>query len=327
MWVRVSDGAPVVVTALDPETAAAVLPRDLRERLGEFTEPGGSVAREGPAGLARADLLITGWGSPVLTEEFLAAAPRLRGVFHAAGSVKGLVTPAVWERGIVVSSAAEANAGPVSDYAFALITLAAKRALATAAAYEAYGREGWPGFRERRGGDGLTIGVIGASRIGRKVMDRLRASDAGYRILLHDPYAAGSVDLETLCGKSSIITLHAPELPETRHLLNAERLALIPDGGTVVNTARGSLIDTDALTRECASGRLDAFLDVTEPEPLEQGHPLLALPNVMVTPHIVGAQGSEVRRLGAWVVEEIERWVRGLPLLGRVEGSELHRLA
>ncbi|MBZ6478042.1 hydroxyacid dehydrogenase [Streptomyces griseocarneus] len=324
---RVSDGEPVVVTALDAETAASVLPGDLRERLGEFTEWGGSTEREGSAGLARADLLITGWGSPALTGEFLAAAPRLRAVFHAAGSVKWLVTPAVWERGIVVSSAAEANAGPVSDYAFALITLAAKRALATVAAYATHGRDGWPDSRERRGGDGLTVGVIGASRIGRRVMDRLRASDAGYRILLHDPYAAGSVDLETLCGNSAIITLHAPELPETRHLLNAERLALIPDGGTVINTARGSLIDTDALTRECASGRLDAFLDVTEPEPLERGHQLLSLPNVMVTPHIAGAQGGEVRRLGAWVVEEIERWVRGLPLSGRVERSELHRLA
>ncbi|MEU1313313.1 hydroxyacid dehydrogenase [Streptomyces cinnamoneus] len=325
-----NDVRPVVVTALEPGTAASVLPAELCDRLA------GTVELRGPGearqeDLARADVLVTGWGSPVLTRAFLDGAPRLRAVLHAAGSVKPLVTPAVWERGIVVSSAAEANAGPVADYAFALVVLAAKKALATAAAY-AEGRGGggrarWPAFGDRQGGDGLTVGVVGASRIGRKVISRLRVSEAGYRVLVHDPYAAESVDLETLCRNSRVITLHAPELPGTRHLLNAERLALIPDGGAVINTARGSLIDTDQLARECASGRLDAYLDVTEPEPLEAGHPLLGLRNVLVTPHIAGAQGSEVRRLGVWVVEEVERWVRGLPLVGRVEESELHRLA
>ncbi|MFI9205052.1 hydroxyacid dehydrogenase [Streptomyces sp. NPDC053048] len=309
------------------DEAAQVLPTDLRARLGAIGKLAGTGA------LARAGILITSWGSPQLTEKFLRAAPRLQAVLHAAGSVKHLVTEAVWDRGIVVSSAAEANAGPVAEYTYALIVLAAKKTLTAASRYA--GDEGrWPGFLDRRGGDGMTVGVVGASRIGRQVMSRLRAADAGYRVLLYDPYVDGpyvdgaeSVSLETLCRKSTVVTLHAPELPETRHLLNADRLALIPDGGTVINTARGSLIDTEALVRECASGRLDAFLDVTDPEPLPQGHPLLELPNVLVTPHIAGAQGSEVRRLGVWVVEEAERWVRGLPLRGRVEKDELHRLA
>lgn len=104
-------------------------------------------------------------------------------------------------------------------------------------------------------------------------------------------------------------------------------LKLVPDGGVVVNTARGSLVDTEALARECAAGRLDAFLDVTDPEPLPPGHPLLTLPNVLVTPHMAGAQGSEVRRLGLYAVEEAERFARGEELLGRLRREDLARLA
>ena len=155
-------------------------------------------------------------------------------------------------------------------------------------------------------------------------------------MLLHRPFltaaqAAGLgtelVPLDQLCRRSSIVSVHAPELPETRHLLDATHLAFLPDGATVVNTARGTLIDTDALTRECATGRLNACLDVTDPEPLPPGHPLLGLRNVLVTPHIAGAQGSEVRRLGAYAIAETERFVRGEPLQGLVTAADLSRIA
>ncbi|MFC4513651.1 hydroxyacid dehydrogenase [Streptomyces ehimensis] len=320
---------PRIAITMGQREADAILPADLRARLAECGEVVGGSAEQ-------ADVLITGWGSPPLTEAFLARTPRVRVVLHAAGSVKWLVTEAVWERGIMVSSAADANAGPVADYALAAITFAAKKAVAAASAYAAGGAAAWPGFAEREGGDGRTVGVVGASRIGRLILERLVAADTGCRVLLYDPYVSAAeaaklgvevVGLGELCGSSSVITLHAPAVPETRHMLDARRLALIPDGGAIVNTARGSLIDTEALVRECTSGRLNAFLDVTEPEPLPTGHPLFSLPNVLVTPHIAGAQGSEVRRLGVWVVEETERWVRGLPLSGRVRREDLCRLA
>ncbi|MGB8939446.1 MAG: NAD(P)-dependent oxidoreductase, partial [Streptomyces sp.] len=191
-------------------------------------------------------------------------------------------------------------------------------------------------FTERTGGDARTIGIIGASRIGRGVIAALRASDVGWRVLLTDPYvtaeeAAGLgvelVDLSELCRRSSIVSVHAPQLPETRGMVSEEMLKLIPDGGTVINTARGSLVDTEALARECGAGRLDAFLDVTDPEPLPAGHPLLVLPNVLVTPHVAGAQGSEVRRLGEFAVGEVERVLAGAPLRGRLLREELARLA
>ncbi|MGY5006686.1 NAD(P)-dependent oxidoreductase [Streptomyces sp. 900105755] len=138
---------------------------------------------------------------------------------------------------------------------------------------------------------------------------------------------AERVGLAELCRRSAVVSVHAPLLPETTGLLDAGMLALIPDGGVLVNTARGAIVDTAALTRECASGRLEADLDVTDPEPLPPGHPLLSLPNLLVTPHIAGAQGSEVRRLGRYAVAEVERWAAGEPLLGEVTREGLHRLA
>ncbi|MBM7169362.1 hydroxyacid dehydrogenase [Streptomyces sp. G44] len=320
------------------DVAARVFAPDLRERLGACVElaPG---ALSGPltdaaarAVLADVEILVTGWECPPLTPEVLAYAPRLRAVVHAAGSVKPMVTEAVWERGVVVSSAADANAGPVVAFTLAAVTFAAKGALRTAAGYAA----GWPPFTGRTGADACTVGVIGASRIGRRVIAGLRGSDAGYRVLLTDPYVtpaearalgAELCPLPELCAGSGIVTVHAPQLPETRGLLSEAMLGLIPDGGCVINTARGSLVDTEALARECGAGRLDAFLDVTDPEPLPAGHALLGLRNVLVTPHIAGAQGSEVRRLGEYAVAEVERYVAGEALWGRLRREELGRLA
>lgn len=330
---------PTAVLAMRADVVDLVLPADLRDRLETCVRLHPDVITSGfdtlaaRTALRAADLLITGWGCPLIGPDTLAAAPRLGAVIHAAGSVKDHVHPAVWQRGISVSSAADANAGPVIEFTLATIVLAARRTLDSAAQYA---RGDLPGFGERQGGDGATIGVIGASRIGRGVIDRLTTATAGYRVLLADPYVSTQtaaelgvqlVELDELCRSSDIVTVHAPDLPETHHLLDARRLALLRDGAALINTARGRLIDTDALVRECSGGRLDAYLDVSEPEPLPHGHPLFGLPNVLVTPHIAGCQGNEVRRLGAYAVDEVRRWTRGERLLGEVSAADLERIA
>ncbi|MET9499194.1 hydroxyacid dehydrogenase [Streptomyces sp. NPDC006552] len=329
---------PTVALAMGAQVVAEVFPPGLRARLGRGTRLAAAPltgALDGPDAapvLATTEILVTGWECPPLTREVLAAAPRLRAVVHAAGSVRPIVTDAVWERGLVVSSAADANAGPVVAFTLAAITFAAKGALSAAARYA----QGWPGFAERTGADARVVGIIGASRIGRRVIEALRADEAEYQVLLCDPYVDGAeaarlgvepVGLAELCRRSSVVSVHAPQLPSTRGLLSARMLALMPDGGVVVNTARGSLLDTEALAAECAAGRLSAYLDVTHPEPLPSGHPLLTLPNVLVTPHIAGAQGSEVRRLGLYAVEEVERYVRGEALRGWTEAEDMARVA
>lgn len=110
-------------------------------------------------------------------------------------------------------------------------------------------------------------------------------------------------------------------------MLGATELALMRDRSTLINTARGALVDTVALEAECNAGRLNAILDVTEPEPLPPDSPLYDLPNVVVTPHIAGSQGNETRRMSRKVLDELERFARGLPLKGSISREELEVMA
>jgi phosphoglycerate dehydrogenase-like enzyme len=284
--------------------------------------------------LDTAEVLLTGWGCPWIGPDVLAAAPALRAVVHAAGSVKHHLDPVVFSRGIAVSSAAVANARPVAEYAVAAIVLARKRVFAGARAYAAGTAP--PDYvpAEDTGSYRATVGIVGASRIGRLTCQLLASYDLD--LLVADPYldtagaaalGASLVDLDTLCARADVVSLHAPDLPETRHLLDARRLALLRDGAVLVNTARGPLVDTEALVGHCAAGRIDAVLDVTDPEPLPAGHPLLHLPNVLVTPHLAGARGNELRRLGEFAVAEVGRLARGEPLAGEIRGDDLARIA
>ncbi|MGC4971447.1 hydroxyacid dehydrogenase [Streptomyces sp. DT199] len=284
--------------------------------------------------LARTEILVTGWGCPRLDETVLAAAPRLRAVLHSAGSVKSFADPGIRERGIAVSSAAVANALPVAEYTLAMILLAGKDVLAARERMRtARTSTGWgviPGI----GNHGRRVGVIGASRIGRRVLELLRPFDL--RPVLTDPYvdqqqaAALGVPLlplDELLRTSDIVTVHAPETPETHRMIGRRELALMPDGAVLINTARGALVDHDALVAELRAGRLTAILDVTDPEPLPADSPLYDLPGAFVTPHLAGSQGNELARLGLAVAEEAERLLAGEEPAYAVDWAALAREA
>ncbi|MBD0838471.1 MULTISPECIES: hydroxyacid dehydrogenase [unclassified Streptomyces] len=331
---------PRAVFALDPVHLPLLFPPPLMDRLRraadldpalvvrDFADPAAAGA------LAEAEVLITGWGCPHLDADALAAAPRLRTVLHAAGSVRSLIGEAVWERGITVSSAVTGNALPVGEYTLAMILLAGKDAFTHRERFR--GTHAYPSHAEtaHTGNVGRRVGIIGASRVGRRVLELLRPFD--FTVLLHDPYVSAAeatalgaqlVPLEELLSRSDIVSLHAPDIPETYRMLDRERLALIRDGGVLINTSRGALIDPDALTDELVSGRLHAVLDVTEPEPLPADSPLYHLPNVVLTPHIAGSLGNELERLGRIVVEELERWRTNTPLTHEVRHADLARVA
>ena len=178
---------------------------------------------------------------------------------------------------------------------------------------------------------GRTIGVVGFSRIGRRVVSLLQQLDSA-TVLVADPYAdpyevaaAGArlVPLDELLPRVDVLSIHAPALPSTRHMIGAEQLARLRRNATVINTARGSLIDTAALERECAAGRLHAILDVTDPEPLPADSVLYDLPNVMLTPHVAGSLGSEIHRMTDAALDELERFVRGEALQSAVSSETL----
>ncbi|MEU0433395.1 hydroxyacid dehydrogenase [Streptomyces sp. NPDC006290] len=331
---------PVAMFAMTAENVTRIFPPDALARLRESVDIDLSLAADDftdprvRARLADTEILITGWGCPVLDAGMLDAAPRLRAVLHAAGSVKSFATPAVWERGIVVSSAAAANALPVAEYTLAMILLAGKDVFAHRERLRTertfpYG-EILPGL----GNFGRRVGVVGASRIGRRLIELLRPFDLA--VSLADPYvdAAGAaalgvplLPLDDLLAGSDIVTIHAPETPETRHLIGRRELALMPTGSVLINTARGSLIDHDALVDELRAERISAILDVTDPEPLPVDSPLHDLPNAFITPHLAGSQGNEVARLGLTVLAEAERLLSGGELEFRIDLKGLERAA
>lgn len=324
---------PKALFAMREEHLALLFPAHLLRRLDTIADIDVTLVAErldDPGlPLAETEVLITGWGCPPLDQALLAAAPRLRAVLHAAGSVKSLVSPACWERGLLVSSAADANAVPVAEYTVGAILLAGKGIFTLSERYRRERSFTLAEIQPSVGNNGRRVGIVGASRIGRKVIGLLAPYDLD--LCLYDPYTSvegiRQVPLDELLRRSDIVSLHAPATPETTHMMDRDRLALMPDGAVLINTARGSLVDTDALVDELKSGRLSAILDVTEPEPLPPHSPLFELPNVFLTPHLAGSHGNELARMGAVVLDELERLAAGLPLEHQVTFDDLERVA
>ncbi|WP_431075614.1 hydroxyacid dehydrogenase [Microbacterium phyllosphaerae] len=306
-----------VRTAMSPEVFALLFDESRLQRLRALAPSPRSGIDEGD--LSDTEILLTSWGAPRLDAELLDRMPRLRAVVHAAGSVQQLVSDELWERGITVTSAADANAVPVAEYTFATIILAFKRAFVHMRSPSTVVE--WRDLvgSTRYGSVGRTVGIVGFSRIGRRVVRMLGQLD-GIRIIVADPFVSAQavadagaelMPLDDMLGQVDVLSLHAPALPETRHMIGATELAALHDGATVINTARGWILDHDALLAECESGRLDAVLDVTEPDPLPTDSPLRTLPNVALTPHIAGSMGNEARRLADSALDDVEALLRG----------------
>ncbi len=332
---------PLAALAMMPGIEAQLLTPDARERLEsmvELVDPAAVDLSTLPsATLAGIEIVVGGWGCNALDEAFLAQMPKLQLLAYAAGSVKHTITPATWKRGVMVSSAAAANAVPVAEFTFAAIVMIAKDVFRIRDQHRATrGREAVSGVGPtgELGARGLRVGVIGASATGRLVIARLATLDAS--VAVADPYlddnrartvGAALVGLDDLFSWADIVTVHAPALPTTHHLVNAERLARMHDGAWLLNTARGALVDTEALTRECVTGRLNAFVDTPDPEPLPSDSPLYDLPNVVLTPHIAGSLGNEISRMGDLAVDEVRRFLAGDPLAHEVRAEDLGRIA
>lgn len=282
--------------------------------------------------LGEVEILLTSWGVPQLNAERLERMPKLRAVFHCAGTVRSFVSEELWDRGITVTNGADANAIPVAEFTFASIVLAGKRAHVLSNDARTY-RDDWSylGGRGELGNIGRVIGVVGFSRIGRRVVQLVQQLQ-DVTCLVSDPYAdplevaaAGGrlVSLRELLPVSDVVTIHAPALPETRNMISTPELRAMKDHATLINTARGSLVDTAALEAECRSGRITALLDVTEPEPLPAHSILYDLPNVILTPHIAGSLGTETRRMSDAALDDLERYLAGKDLLAEVVHADL----
>ncbi|MGN6605893.1 MAG: 2-hydroxyacid dehydrogenase [Jatrophihabitans sp.] len=163
---------------------------------------------------------------------------------------------------------------------------------------------------------GRRVVVVGAGDIGRRVASALQAFDAEVTLVARTARddVRAVADLPALLPTADAVVLALPASTATHHLVDTEFLAALPDGAVLVNVARGRIVDTDALLHELDSGRLRAFLDVTDPEPLPAEHPLWQAPNLLLTPHVGGGTIGWQQRAYRLVREQVERYVRGEPL-------------
>ena len=284
--------------------------------------------------LAETEVLFSGWSAPLMDETFLQAAPKLRAVFYGAGSVRYFLTPAFWERDIVVTSAASANAVPVAEYTVATVLLSLRDFWNRAA--QARAGKGWGDHtRAIQGSFRATVGLLSFGATGRAVARFLRAFDV--RVLVYCPYlqaaeatAAGvqRVGLEELFRRSDVVSVHTPVLSETIGMVNGRLLSAMKTGAALINTSRGVIINQPELVAVLRRRPdLHAVLDVTDPEPPQPGDPLLELPNVTVTSHIAGSLGRDCQRMGHYMVEELKNYLAGRPLRWQVTREALERMA
>jgi len=286
--------------------------------------------------LRAAEALITTWDSPSFDDDLGRLAPKLRVIAHCGGEVKSRFSRSLFRR-LTITNAPAPMARATAELGAALLMYCARNV----DFYRAQLRQGSNRIYEQvhlQGGSesmvGREVAMIGFGRIGRALVDLMRGFDLKW--LVHDPYAPRAlskqypvrfVGLQALLPKAHWLVLTAALTDETEGLLSRQNLALLPDGATVINIARGGLIDLEALRREVTRGRLRCALDVTDPrEPLPVGDSFRKLPGAIVTPHIAGS-GRQVREeIARVVIDDLQSFFSGKSVRNRVSTSMLHRM-
>jgi D-3-phosphoglycerate dehydrogenase / 2-oxoglutarate reductase len=270
------------------------------------------------------DILVM-QGAP-LTDAVLDSDPGLRLICCVRGGPVNVDVAAATARGIPVVTTPGKNADAVAELTIAFLIMLARRLPEVIRHVEAGGVFGHDNYEGSRwfGHDlaGHVLGLVGYGQVGRRVA--LRAKAFGLRVLVFDPYVAPATiaadgveptDLDTLLATSDHVSLHARATTTNAHLIGAEQVARMKVGAALVNSARASLIDEDAVLAGLQSGHLAGLaVDLVSPSPLEGRHPLLSHPNVIVTAHIGGATHETLGHGGEMAATEIERYLAGEPL-------------
>lgn len=270
------------------------------------------------------DVYLAGWASVGLPASLAADPGRLRYVCGITGSMRGMVPVELVDAGIPLTNWGDAPAWDVAEGAMTLL-LASVKSLHFRINWQRDGHY-W-NLPAHAGGTLLemTVGCLGCGVIGRRFIELLRPFGAVIRVF--DPYLEAVPDgcervntLRELFERSEAIVIHAGLTDETRGSVTGELLALLPDGGIVVNTARGGIVDQDALFAELMRGRLKAGLDVLEPDHLAADHPVRQLPNVILTTHAIAGGGTggrgrpRLNRMQRYCLENLRRFGAGEPL-------------
>jgi glyoxylate reductase len=261
------------------------------------------------AGVAQAEGLLSMLVDQV-DAELLDAAPKLRAVANYAIGFDNIDLEATAARDVQVGNTPDVLTDATADLAWALMLAVARRIVeagqdARDGKWRTWEPQGWIGADVH----GATLAVVGAGRIGQAVARR--ASGFDMQVLMVD---IGD-DLHSALERADFVSIHAPLTPETRHLIDADALERMKPTAILVNTARGPIVDHDALADALRAGRLaGAGLDVTDPEPLPPGHPLYTTPNLLVVPHIGSATTTARAAMADRAVDNLLAGLDGRPM-------------
>ncbi len=297
------------------------------EKLGEVRKwDGESGTRDS---LNNTKVVITSWGSPRLEEEVLDAAPHLKFIFHAAGSVKPYVSPQLMEKGVRVSSGSNIIARDVALTTLGYVLLSTKKIFWWNEHIKK--NKGWRDDEKLWNYTAdlcdVKIGIIAMSWVGRSLLELLRPlSD---KIFVYDPYwSKGEIkkyggekvgDLLDIAKTCDIVVLCAPLTEKTKGMLGKEFFENMRDGSVFINPARGGIVDEEAMIRELEKERIFACLDVTDPvEPPAKDSKLRNLKNVVVSPHIAGCIKGGLKEIGKFGLGEVKRFLNGEPLVNEI---------
>ncbi|WP_350348095.1 2-hydroxyacid dehydrogenase [Agromyces sp. G08B096] len=272
------------------------------------------------------ELLTWDLDSPAPREHLDLVVPPYMGASKRLGALAGVSTglvqsqsigyddvPGALPPGHIYANAASVHETSTAELALAL-TLAAQRGIPDFVRAADQGR--WAPARHASLADRRVL-LIGYGGVGRAIEERLAPFEVELTRVAHRArddergHIHGIDELDALLPSAEIVVVVVPLTDDTTGLVDAAFLAALPDGALVVNVARGKVADTDAILAEARSGRLRFALDVTEPEPLPEGHPLFALPNVLVSPHVGGATTAMMPRMARLLRRQIERMLRG----------------
>lgn len=289
------------------------------------------------AGLfARTRVIFSSWGMPALTEKQIEAHfPNLEAVYYAAGTVQYFARPFL-KRGVRVFSAWAANGVPVVEFTVAQIVLAGKGYFQSLRRYREMDRKAAFAYTMSLPCNyNIRVGILGAGVIGREVMARLKAYQ--YEVLAYDPYVSDEVlsslgakraSLEEIFSTCQIISNHVANLPATVGMIDGKLLHSMLPNAAFINTGRGAqVVESELIAALKACPDRTALLDVTWPEPPEEGSEFYTLPNVFLTPHIAGSQNNEWARMALYMVEEFERTEDHLPVRYEVTEKMLETMA
>ncbi len=263
--------------------------------------------------------IFSTWGMPKFTEEEIKSVfPSLEAIFYGAGTVQGFAREFL-NCGVRIFSAWEANAVPVAEFTVAQILLANKGFFLSSQAFK---NEGYPTARALYenyiGNFGSTIGIIGAGKIGRKVIELLSPYELD--IIVFDPFLSDSdaeslgvkkVSLEELFERSNIVSNHLANNEQTKGILTGKLFNSMPKFSTFINTGRGAQVLENELCKVLyVREDITALLDVTDPEPPLENYPFYTLKNCFLTPHIAGSAGNETQRMGQYMVNAYNSFIK-----------------